>query len=163
MTEHWNSLTREQKGDLLAPLIQDHGLSYGAIARQLGVSRTAVAGAAHRNGLISPYTPGANSGVGGRRLKGVTFSRIAPTQPIAPPGAFVDRTPLKKDAWLPLPGTAPKPLEHLAPHDCRWPLGTDHPHSLCGQPAEDGKVYCAAHAAMAYRPRPEEQQRKKAT
>lgn len=160
MTE-WTALTHEQKRDLLRPLIETHGLSYGQIARQLGISRTAVAGAAHRNGLVSPYNPGNNGHNNGpRKLKtSAPKSRIAPTQPIAPPDAFVDRTPIKPKAWEPLPGTTPKSLEELGNHDCKWPLGAA-PHSFCGQPAAPGKIYCDVHAALAYHPRPEEQRKK---
>lgn len=160
MTE-WDALTREEKGALIKPLIELHGLTYSAIAKQIGVSRVAIAGAAHRNGLESPYSPGANGKKGQRRLKtSEPKSRIAPTQPIAPPDAFIDRTPIKPKAWEPLPGTTPKPLEDLGHHDCKWPIGHDHPLSFCGQPAAPDKIYCDAHAALAYRPRPEEPRKK---
>lgn len=39
--------------------------------------------------------------------------------------------------------------------DCRWPCGEpgDAAFSLCGRPSERG-AFCAAHAAIAYRPTP---------
>ncbi|WP_312084829.1 GcrA family cell cycle regulator [Brevundimonas sp.] len=39
--------------------------------------------------------------------------------------------------------------------DCRWPYGEpgDPAFSLCGRPSERG-AFCAAHAAIAYRPAP---------
>jgi len=39
--------------------------------------------------------------------------------------------------------------------DCRWPYGEpgDAAFSLCGRPSERG-AFCAAHAAIAYRPAP---------
>lgn len=160
MTE-WNALTRKEKGALIRPLIEIDGLTYSQIARKIGVSRVAIAGAARRNGLVSPYSPGNDGKNGHRKLKtSAPRSIIAPIQPVAPPGSFVDLTPIKAGAWDPLPDTTPKPLVDLGNNDCKWPIGTDSPHSFCGQPAAPDKVYCAAHAAIAYRPRPEEQRKK---
>lgn len=157
------------KARLIEPLITEQLLSYAQIAAIVGASRVAVAGAAHRNNITSPLTRGATTAIGSKggtafkarqpknpkvnpKADRPRMSRIAPTQPLALPDDLIDKTPLRKDAWLPLPGTAPRPLHDLEQHDCKWPLG-DGPFTFCGQPAATGRVYCAAHVALAYKPR----------
>jgi hypothetical protein len=52
--------------------------------------------------------------------------------------------------------TEPRPLYMLMNRDCRFPLTSpepNEPHLFCGSPAADGKPYCAAHCALAYRPK----------
>lgn len=52
---------------------------------------------------------------------------------------------LKGDAWAPLPGTTPVPLDQRT--GCHWPLGDRHPFAFCNDPISTG-VYCAAHNTM---------------
>lgn len=70
--------------------------------------------------------------------------------------------PAPDDAiWLPLPGSAPVPLEQHRNDTCRWPVG----HRVyCALPvalpvaqsagSEPPGVYCPTNAAIAYKPRP---------
>ncbi len=166
----WKRLNREQKGALIAPLIRDELLSYAQIGRRLGVSRLAIASAAWRNEITSPLTTDHSGEIGSRggtahkarQLKNpkvkqprpeprVKMSRIAPTQPMALPDDLIDKSPLKPGAWTPLAGSTPMPLHDLKDRDCKWPLG-EGPFGFCGQPAAAGRVYCAHHAALAYKP-----------
>lgn len=45
-----------------------------------------------------------------------------------------------------------KTLFDLRRSDCRWPLGPQFERSdfFCAEPVKPGKVYCAAHCAVAY-------------
>lgn len=155
-TTPWIELNKQEKGEAIRPFIEEGLLSYSEIARIVGTSRTAIAGAADRNDIKSPLQGDAarKSRTKRPRKQGIKFSRIAPTQPIALPTDLVDRSPLKAGAWTPLTGSTPKALHDLEQHDCRWPLG-EAPFNFCGQPAAPGHVYCAVHAAMAYKPWPE--------
>jgi len=57
--------------------------------------------------------------------------------------------PPDSGAWRALPGSSPKPMTDLRPHECRWPLG-DHPFLFCAAPATPGVSYCPEHHKMAY-------------
>lgn len=81
------------------------------------------------------------------RAKRVTL----PPLPINGPVLTSDTKLLKSAAWLALPGTVPKALTDLGVNECRWPIG-ENPTLFCGCATE--KLYCAAHAAIAYRPFP---------
>ncbi len=151
----WTALTKEQKGALIRPYIEEQHLSYSQVAAIVGASRVAIAGVVDRNDIKSPFAkaprPKRKPKPKPRPDPQVRFSRIAPTQPIALPADLVDRTPLKAGAWTALPGSAPRPLHDLDTKDCKCPLG-DGPFSFCGQPVAVGRVYCAHHAALAYKP-----------
>ena len=44
-------------------------------------------------------------------------------------------------------------LAELKISDCRWPVAeADGEILFCGEPAENGCPYCAAHTAIAYQP-----------
>lgn len=168
----WKNLTPEQKGEAIKPLITEQLLSYSQIAERLGTTRSAIAAAADRHRIVSPLTKdhsGERGSKGGTAFKArqprnpkvkpppkprLKMSRIAPTQPAGFPDDLIDKTPLKKDAWLPLPGSRPIPLEAAGPHTCRWPIG-ENPTLFCGAHSRDGKPYCDRHNALAYRPRAE--------
>ena len=163
----WQSLTPEQKGGAIRALILVEQLSYGQIARRFGTTRSAIASAADRHNIISPLAMDAQGrgAKGGRvyalrnpatpRPERPRKSRVAPTQPAGfPADDFIDRTPLRKDAWTALPGTTPLPLDRLTEHTCKWPIGDD-PILFCGLHTMDGKQYCERHHALAFRPRPE--------
>ena len=165
----WQSLTPEQKGAAIRPLILVEQLSYGQIARRFGTTRSAIASAADRHNIISPLAMDAQGrgAKGGRvyalrnpatpRPERPRKSRVAPTQPAGfPADDFIDKTPLRKDAWTALPGTAPRAVEHHKrdEHECCWPIGED-PILFCCAPALPGGQYCERHNALAFRPRPE--------
>ena len=58
-------------------------------------------------------------------------------------------------------------FEELKTDDCRWPVAeADGEILFCGEPAENGCPYCAAHTAIAYQPAAHRRilvQRRKAT
>lgn len=60
--------------------------------------------------------------------------------------------PARADAWRPLPGFEPQPLEALRINQCSWPIG-DHdapPWACCAAPKPDDMPYCREHTALAY-------------
>ena len=103
------------------------GLSAETIARELGggLTRNAVLGKVTRLGL-SEARPGARP-----RREGADRETPEP-----PPGGVAT-------------------IQSVRRTDCRWPYGEpgDAAFSLCGRPSERG-AFCAAHAAIAYRPAP---------
>lgn len=128
------------------------------ISRDLGcgVSRSAVLGKVHRLGLSAgrvaqtPKTSGA---------------RPKPKTKPKPKGAS-PTSQARPDAALPASGTPPlgrgcgaRTILSVRRSDCRWPFGDPlRPgFSLCGCPVTRG-AFCAEHAAIAYRPRPETSQ-----
>lgn len=119
------------------------GLSASVIARELGgISRNAVLGKVHRLGLTARATWAPGKARRPPATKARLRRRHAPT-----------RRP-----WPAI--TEPAPVDGLADvvsvgrRDCRWPIGDPLApgFSLCGRPAVRG-AYCAAHGALAYRPR----------
>ncbi|WP_292060147.1 GcrA family cell cycle regulator [Brevundimonas sp. UBA5936] len=103
------------------------GRSAEVIARELG-------GGLSRNAVLSKV---ARLGLSGRRPAGH-----------ARPGA-------QDHATLTPPPDGVATILSVRRLDCRWPYGDpgDADFSLCGRPSERG-AFCAAHAAIAYRPTP---------
>jgi GcrA cell cycle regulator len=131
----------------------DSGLSCGQIARELGVSRNAVIGKAHRLGLS--------------RFKGADCERI-PQQRV--PRVARLRLPARRRAplaWAAAPklAAAEMPIElpvesanrcsflELQQWHCRWPISEPGAvdFGFCGNEPIGGLPYCRAHARMAYR------------
>lgn len=77
------------------------------------------------------------------------FSRL-PSELSLPP----DAAPARGDVWLALPGSSPVAVAEHRENCCRWPVGLDLPFLFCNEAVADGKVYCTAHAAVAYREPP---------
>ncbi|SOD96739.1 GcrA family cell cycle regulator [Caenispirillum bisanense] len=113
----WN----DERIELLKSLWAE-GLTTGEIGKQLGVSKNAVVGKAHRLGLKGRPSPI-------KRTKKPAKPEAPPKQ-VEPPPSLVD----------------------LAAHTCRWPIGDprDADFHFCGKPALTGKPYCGEHAAIAY-------------
>lgn len=175
MTKPWKELSGTEKGALIRPMILDGLMSYAQIGRIVGASRVAVAGAANRNNIVSPYSAQAREGIIGskgatankaRQAGSIAATRRAkggkhPTAPRRP--AFIigfvppeDKRPQKPDAWKALPDTTPKPLFANLPSECTWPIDMPDGRMLfCCQPitAERGS-WCDAHRAIGYRPTP---------
>jgi hypothetical protein len=99
------------------------GWSMGEIGRQLGVTRSSVAGMVSRMGLA-------------RR----------PTQISLPKPMSVPK-PLPPTPPEPAPGTLG--LEDLLTGMCRWPTGHGASVRFCGLPVGKGP-YCLGHAAIAF-------------
>ena len=130
------------------------GLSAGAIADTLGISRNAVIGKVHRTGdLAFKRGPGAaNEDERKRRRNDAARNRRQRLH--------------KEEQAVPKYRTEPQPLteleveiaahavtfEELAEHHCRWPIsGADAVVLYCGGDAVAGLPYCARHCWMAYR------------
>jgi len=125
-------------------------MSYGAIGKQLGISRSAVAGKISRmrqRGEISPTHI-------------IQFPRSDPSHPIAKAVMRDERIALKK--WVevrevpPPPGTRAVHLLDLREADCRYPMfyTVSRGHFFCGEPRRDNKTrYCEKHHSVVWRPR----------
>ena len=156
-TANWTEERCDRLRDLWAS-----GASCRQIAIELGegVTRNAVIGKVRRLELpqrlhVSPRTnaryrkghakPAFNKPKKGTFRPGLQL----PVLPEAEPG---DMEALLGNAWAALPNSMPRPLLAVAKDNgCRWPIGEDRPYLFCGEPIHKGS-YCAAHAAVAFRP-----------
>lgn len=155
----WASLDRHGKGELIRPYIEDLKLSYSQIGKILGVSRVAIAGAADRNRIKSPFSRGVQpKGAQGPAAQAARKRLIdgkppkpgkQPTRPhVKPPTPDLPLAP----AWLPLPGTTPRPLEQHRTGECLWPVGQNPTLFCCADVKDDGN-WCPTHRALGYKPR----------
>lgn len=63
--------------------------------------------------------------------------------------------PARAEAWLPLPGSDPQPLELHRQGQCIWPVyDGDGPRLFCCLPVEGERRYCPAHQALGTQPVP---------
>ena len=111
----------------------DAGYSASAIGKQIGITKNAVIGKAHRLGLKSRPSP--------IKRGGATKAAIAPVLRKAPP---VEAPP------MPAPRPAPRKIANGP--SCLWPIGDPGTADFrfCGKPSIAGKPYCAEHCAKAY-------------
>lgn len=60
---------------------------------------------------------------------------------------------LRSEAWLPLPGSVPVPLETRT--GCCWPCSDTTPHLFCNEPVPSGskRPYCPDHLQRYYSPK----------
>jgi GcrA cell cycle regulator len=126
----------------------DAGLSCAQIAREIGVSRNAVIGKAHRLGLSRFKSPVGQPGAVPSKVvrsRKVTQHRIL---------RALRRVPQLEVAEV--PGDCPNrcSLLELQPWHCRWPISDPgaEDFGFCGNNPVEGLPYCAAHARLAYRP-----------
>lgn len=108
------------------------GATAGYIARELGITRSALIGLAHRMGL-----PGRPSPI--VRDPGKTRTYCRTPREFKPP---------------PVVRTAPDPVPRKFVGQCKWVDGDGRPWVRCEAPIVRGS-YCAAHAARAYQARKE--------
>ena len=125
MADDKNSWTEERLDKLRA--LWDKGLSISQIGEELGVTRNAIAGKAHRLGLPKRQSP------------------------IASKKAAAEKQPVLEDVQeLPL-RLALRKL-NWSRSKCAWPSG-DPKHTdfnFCGKPINAGKPYCNDHCIEAY-------------
>ena len=105
------------------------GLSISQIGEELGVTRNAIAGKAHRIGLPKRQSP--ISGAAAKK----PAKKTAPPDPDRP---LPLRLALRKIKW--------------SRNSCVWPTGDPKTveFSFCGEKIEPGKPYCPNHCAEAY-------------
>lgn len=125
----------------IAKFLWDAGHSGSEIARELGVSRNAVMGQAHRRKwgkrreLIGGREKRLKEG-GGRKRRRV---------PLLPKPVALPPTP---------PTCKPVPLTQISAGMCRFPVNDPQSRGeflFCGAPVMPGKVYCPFHCGIAYR------------
>ena len=124
MADDKNSWTDERLAKLRE--LWDKGLSISQIGEELGVTRNAIAGKAHRLGLPKRQSP-------------ISQKKAAtPEVVVEEPAELPLRMALRKLNW--------------SRSKCAWPTG-DPKHNdfhFCGAPILTGKPYCAAHCAEAF-------------
>ena len=109
------------------------GLTATEIGRRIGVSKNAVIGKAHREGLASRPSP----------IAPRTDNGSAPIPRAARQRALHAVLPAVR---LPMPQAAPK--GRVAP--CEWVLGVRPKWTKCDVPSVPGRLYCPAHCNAAY-------------
>jgi GcrA cell cycle regulator len=139
------------------------GLSTAEIGRQMGISKNAVVGKAHRLNLTSRPSPI-------RRDTERTPRRRLPRRSVGPtlPALAASIAPMLPDVVEPdTAEPAPAPVTERAPPvlrsvpvqrpvvrvtPCCWPIGEPGTRSFrfCDLAAMTGKPYCEEHAALAY-------------
>ena len=125
MAEDKNSWTEERLEKLKQ--LWDKGLSISSIGEELGVTRNAIAGKAHRLGLKKRQSPIAQKKTAVKKEPVIEEITDLPL-----------RLALRKLNW--------------SRSKCVWPTG-DPKHtdfSFCGAPILAGKPYCAAHCHEAF-------------
>ena len=155
--------------DALLKSIVESGAPFAEAARQLGCSKNAALGRAHRLGFKQPSGAGErNNRLASRAYKsGVEMEPRAKPKPAKPklivcgnntvlekPEGHAPKTPesFNPKAWEPLAGSEPVTLMGRAQFSCRWPvtLKSDEFH-MCGRAAPTDR-YCATHAKLAASP-----------
>ena len=138
------------------------GLTTVEIGNQLGMSKNAVVGKAHRLNLEARPSPIKRDNIKHTVKKVIeTRSATKPATKKTAPEASANTPAEVVFETEPLPpeinihkskkhkGVA---LVDLKPTSCRWPEGDpkDPNFHFCGEPVEPGKIYCPAHCAIAY-------------
>jgi GcrA cell cycle regulator len=112
------------------------------IGAQIGVTKNAAIGRAHRLGLpprrdmSAPLKPRNRSPNRPKAEPRVSMQRVA---------MLLKTEPVSAD----IPPIGTKSLLDLAPDECRFPFG-DKPYTFCGCRTFTGLPYCAGHARIAY-------------
>jgi GcrA cell cycle regulator len=127
--------------------LSDDGLSAASIANELGISRNAVIGKAHRIGLW-----GKEWGKDRRMLKFEKYN-----EPVRKNPPTLRIKPLLPPQEVPqlrceeIPSGRLVALVDLQPHHCRWPIGdiSSPDFGFCGRPIWL-RSYCRHHSSVAY-------------
>ena len=131
------------------------GLTTMEIGNQLGLSKNAVVGKAHRLGLESRPSPIKYENV--KRVASKAIHKKETTEESDVSGT--SSSPVFKSEPLPPEINIHKSKKHkgvalvdLKPNSCRWPEGDpkDPNFHFCGERVAPGKIYCPAHCAIAY-------------
>lgn len=150
----------DERVELLKKLWTD-GLSASQIAGELGVTRNAVMGKAHRIGLSKPKDLAAKMAQRQTKLS-IAHKPRGPYRPRAAKlNIFNQREMLKAAFPEPTPVEAIVPIHHgtgctlfeLAAGKCKWPISEPGADSFrfCGSDAVEGLPYCLGHCRVSYR------------
>lgn len=144
MTQPWSEAHTKT---LLA--LRAKGLSFGAMAQQLGVSRSAIAGKMTRLGLSAARTPGRPRREKPTRLEKPKRELLVRLWPRASEEPAIS-VPVPD---LAIPFKQRRTLLELKEHHCRWPIGDvgDPDFFFCGAPHVPGSSYCAHHTRRSMR------------
>jgi len=135
------------------------GLSTAEIGRQMGISKNAVVGKAHRLNLTSRPSPIRRTGErpprirAQRRSLGPTLPALtAAITPVPPDLPQADTQPEMIERAPPMLRSVPTPRPAPRVTPCCWPIGEPGTRSFrfCDLGAMTGKPYCEEHAALAY-------------
>jgi GcrA cell cycle regulator len=134
------------------------GLSTAEIGRQMGISKNAVVGKAHRLNLTSRPSPIRRDGEKkprrrqARRIVGPTLPALtaAMTPMPQPQNASLPPPTMERPAPVLRAVTAPRTGGRITP--CCWPIGEPGTRSFrfCDVDSVAGKPYCEEHANLAY-------------
>jgi GcrA cell cycle regulator len=152
MRNNVNSIWTEEFSGRLISLVGD-GVSFSQIAAQMGVTRNAAIGRAHRLGLNG-------------KLYGRTYTRKTPEQIEETKRLKAERrnerrrsqrvsfVMVKSINLEALRCIEVEPLHKsfadLGRNDCRYPYG-EGPYTFCGNPQREGHSYCGPHFALTLR------------
>lgn len=181
----WADMTTKERAATARFYIKEKGWTYGELAQYLDVTRNTIAGICSRNGIkratnlnpaprvcpvksanVIPFPVGQRPEEGlAEMVKKIKAKRKNSAQSAAVQritgrkedndnGQFQDFRPLREDIWRPFEETTPVHFQNTKALQCRWPVSEDN-HWCCGEPVKEGKPYCHAHSAVAYRPAPE--------
>lgn len=137
---HWSRTWTEEMDDRLREL-HEAGAGFSAIGAELGVSRNAAIGRAHRIGLKG-------------RAEAIRWQKRASAPLIVKP----PRTASGSEPKRGLSGLTKRAksrmvtFAELAPHHCRWPCGDPLTPEFryCGGDREEDGPYCRFHFALAH-------------
>jgi len=134
------------------------GLTTVEIGNQIGMSKNAVVGKAHRLGLEGRPSPIKRD----KKKVNITFEKKGKGT-VAEPSSKVHSSILPPDLPVETAPVVEKKVSlkkkkkgvhliDLKPNSCRWPEGDpkDPDFCFCGQECAPGKIYCEEHCAIAY-------------
>lgn len=128
------------------------GVPFSEIGAELGISRNACIGKAHRLGLGGSNVgrkPGSTSKVGGRTGIGAVVQKINATRK----SPFRPGPKIKAEPFVCAPVVNLEPLNisiyELTEISCRYP-SAEAPFTFCGLPQRVGSSYCAKHHGVCH-------------
>jgi GcrA cell cycle regulator len=126
----------EKEKEAIIAQLYHKGLVFSEIARNMGITRSAVAGKLRRLGLMGTRENNSKGGGPRPRKRTAVISRPRPEAPPFSPKAF------NCNIW------------ELGNRNCRWPAGgVGHNMVYCGHPSADverGFPYCPVHTSLAW-------------
>jgi GcrA cell cycle regulator len=151
MSDFWDDATIDRLRHLWNQT-GEHYLSTADIGRQLGISKNAVVGAAHRQKLRSRPSP-----IRHRYPNAPPPAHVilrAPTETLPPLASLKSPlpVPVKTEPTAPKP-PAPAPAPRVSGEKCCFPLGDPGTKSFrfCGSSAAARRPYCDEHVEIAFR------------